>query len=401
MAGVGEALVSAVLKEVLCQLGSAAGEQIKARWKLKEDMESIKSTLELVQAVLRDAERRSVREEAVNLWLKMLKNAAYDVSDMLDEFEAQLSQHITGLSKLIHLDMSGSIKISTLPDSVNKLKNLLHLDLSGCCNLHSLPEKFGGLVNLSHLNLANCFRLCSLPESFGELMNLQHLDLADFYNLPSLPNSFKLEIECLENVTSVEEVDVVNLATKPALAKLVLSWTPALERFPPENLMFLKVQDYMANSFSGWMMGMASFLQHLVCIEMVDLPRCEHLPPLGQLQNFGKLGTEFCGGSGAFKKLRESTLVDLDTLEEWVTKVSEYGEYMFPILHKLEICRCPRLRLKPCLPRATEWTIQASYRVIATQYDAGSSSSLTLSKLHVKSPGNFKLSKNCQTVWFS
>nr|CAB3450262.1 unnamed protein product [Digitaria exilis] len=81
-----------MLKEVLCQLGSAAGEQIKARWKLKEDMESIKSTLELVQAVLRDAERRSVREEAVNLWLKMLKNAAYDVSDMLDEFEAQLSQ---------------------------------------------------------------------------------------------------------------------------------------------------------------------------------------------------------------------------------------------------------------------------------------------------------------------
>nr|CAB3447132.1 unnamed protein product [Digitaria exilis] len=92
MAGIGEALVSAVLKEVLRQLGSAAGEQIKARWKLKEDMESIKSTLELVQAVLRDAERRSVREEAVNLWLKMLKNAAYDVSDMLDEFEAKLSQ---------------------------------------------------------------------------------------------------------------------------------------------------------------------------------------------------------------------------------------------------------------------------------------------------------------------
>ena len=92
MAGVGEALVSAVLKEVLRKLGSAVGAQITARWKLRQDMESIKSTLELVQAVLRDAERRSVREEAVSLWLKMLKNAAYDISDMLDDFEVKLSQ---------------------------------------------------------------------------------------------------------------------------------------------------------------------------------------------------------------------------------------------------------------------------------------------------------------------
>jgi hypothetical protein len=41
--------------------------------------------------------------------------------------------------------------------------------------------------------------------------------------------------------------------------------------------------------------------------------------------------------------------------------------------------------LTPCLPRAFEWRIQASDEVIASQYDAGSSSSLTLSKLHVAS----------------
>lgn len=92
MAGVGEALVSVVLKEVLRKLGSAVGEQIKARWKLERDMEYIKCTMVIVQAVLKDAERRSVREEPVSLWLKMLKNAAYDISDMLDEFEINLSQ---------------------------------------------------------------------------------------------------------------------------------------------------------------------------------------------------------------------------------------------------------------------------------------------------------------------
>ncbi|BAS79562.1 Os02g0597200 [Oryza sativa Japonica Group] len=90
--GVGEALVSAVLKEVLGKLGSAVGEQIVMRWNLKQDLESIKSTLGMLQAVLRDAERRSVSDEGASLWLKRLKNAAYDISDMLDEFEAKLSE---------------------------------------------------------------------------------------------------------------------------------------------------------------------------------------------------------------------------------------------------------------------------------------------------------------------
>jgi hypothetical protein len=92
LAVVGEALVSVVLKEVSRKLGSAIGQQIKARWNLERDLEDIKNTLGIVQAVLRDAERRSVREEAVNLWLKMLKDAAYDISDMFDEFEDKLSK---------------------------------------------------------------------------------------------------------------------------------------------------------------------------------------------------------------------------------------------------------------------------------------------------------------------
>ena len=92
LAGVGEALASVVLKVVSRKLGSAVGQQIKARWNLERDMEEIKSTMGMVQAVLRDAERRSVREEAVNLWLKMLKDAAYEISDMFDEFEVKLTK---------------------------------------------------------------------------------------------------------------------------------------------------------------------------------------------------------------------------------------------------------------------------------------------------------------------
>jgi len=50
--------------------------------------------LESMAAVLKYAERRSIREDSVRLWLKRLKNAALDISDMLDKFEVS--------SKLTH-----------------------------------------------------------------------------------------------------------------------------------------------------------------------------------------------------------------------------------------------------------------------------------------------------------
>lgn len=44
--------------------------------------------LESVEAFLKDAERRSITEKSVQLWLSRLKNAMYDISDMIDGFEA-------------------------------------------------------------------------------------------------------------------------------------------------------------------------------------------------------------------------------------------------------------------------------------------------------------------------
>ncbi|EEC73529.1 hypothetical protein OsI_07921 [Oryza sativa Indica Group] len=299
-----------------------------------------------------------------------------------------IPEHVMKLSKLIYLNINGSLNISTLPTSVNKLRCLLHLDLSGCSNLCSLPNSFGDLTNLLHLNLANCYDLHSLPKSFhrlGELQylnlsrclslnlmvdinavccltKLQYLNLSRCSSLIHLPETIRglkdlhtldisgcqwieifpksiceitslkflliqgcspwlekrvresqfkndmlalpkfivqraafgmcsnisrlqsvhpaeLEIECLENVTSIGEVDVVNLTYKSALSKLALAWTPAAERFvededllrklqPPDTLKVLQIQGYMATSFASWMMNLASRLPHLVRIEM-------------------------------------------------------------------------------------------------------------------------------------
>ncbi|KAL6326178.1 hypothetical protein AAG906_001053 [Vitis piasezkii] len=48
-----------------------------------------KLTLLHLQAVLHDAEQRQIRDEAVKRWLDDLKALAYDIEDVLDEFEAE------------------------------------------------------------------------------------------------------------------------------------------------------------------------------------------------------------------------------------------------------------------------------------------------------------------------
>uniref|UniRef100_A0A0D3HJI9 Rx N-terminal domain-containing protein n=1 Tax=Oryza barthii TaxID=65489 RepID=A0A0D3HJI9_9ORYZ len=88
MAVVGGMLTSAVLKTVGEQVGSAISGQIKLQWDFKDDLMDMKMTLESVEAFLKDAERRSITEKSVQLWLSRLKNAMYDISDMIDGFEA-------------------------------------------------------------------------------------------------------------------------------------------------------------------------------------------------------------------------------------------------------------------------------------------------------------------------
>uniref|UniRef100_A0A0E0J039 NB-ARC domain-containing protein n=1 Tax=Oryza nivara TaxID=4536 RepID=A0A0E0J039_ORYNI len=89
MAEVGGMLASAALRVATQKLASAMGDRAMLQWNFDRDLEGMKTTLESVAAVLEDAERRSISDAAALLWLKRLKAAAYDVSDLLDEFRAQ------------------------------------------------------------------------------------------------------------------------------------------------------------------------------------------------------------------------------------------------------------------------------------------------------------------------
>lgn len=94
MAEVGAMLTSAVLKMVGEKIGSAIGGRIKLQWDFNYDLKDMKMTLETIEVFLKDAERRSIREESVRLWLRRLKNVMYNISDMIDGFEAETTRKV-------------------------------------------------------------------------------------------------------------------------------------------------------------------------------------------------------------------------------------------------------------------------------------------------------------------
>ncbi|XP_043719580.1 disease resistance protein RGA2-like [Telopea speciosissima] len=72
--------------EILKKLSSFPEEEIILIWGMKKEFNKLKETFPMIQAVLRDAEMRQVKEEPIRLWLKRLKDVAYEVDDVLDEF---------------------------------------------------------------------------------------------------------------------------------------------------------------------------------------------------------------------------------------------------------------------------------------------------------------------------
>ncbi|PIA36555.1 hypothetical protein AQUCO_03300027v1 [Aquilegia coerulea] len=103
-----EALVSVLLE----QLGSIVVDELVQEVKLIKDVEnevkSLTATLTMIKAVLKDADEKQVKDEAVKFWLKELKDVSYDAEDVLDEWItrtliSKMLQHEKACSRLLSL----------------------------------------------------------------------------------------------------------------------------------------------------------------------------------------------------------------------------------------------------------------------------------------------------------
>ncbi|KAJ0613291.1 putative virus X resistance protein-like, coiled-coil [Helianthus annuus] len=86
MADVG---VAVLVKEVVRILGSVANQEFTLLRGLEDDISSLKDDFEQIQAVLRDAEEKRVKNNAVEVWLKRLRSASLEVENVLDEISTE------------------------------------------------------------------------------------------------------------------------------------------------------------------------------------------------------------------------------------------------------------------------------------------------------------------------
>ncbi|KAL9459551.1 hypothetical protein AB3S75_002868 [Citrus x aurantiifolia] len=95
-----DAMVSFVLEQLISTALDEAKQQVRLVTGVGKEVEKLKRNFRAIQAVLVDAERRQVKEESVRLWLGELKDASYDMEDVLDEWNtARLKLLIEGVDE--------------------------------------------------------------------------------------------------------------------------------------------------------------------------------------------------------------------------------------------------------------------------------------------------------------
>ncbi|XP_010256392.1 PREDICTED: putative disease resistance protein RGA3 [Nelumbo nucifera] len=119
------AVASASLKPVFEKLGSFVSNQIKLIWGADDVLKKLERTLLRIQAVIDDVEDKQIDDKAWKVWLRDLKDAAYDADDILDKIGILISEK--------KLDQN-------TPRDKHEVRNLVLRSLK-----HSLPRKMNNL----------------------------------------------------------------------------------------------------------------------------------------------------------------------------------------------------------------------------------------------------------------
>ncbi|XP_039155340.1 disease resistance protein RGA2-like [Eucalyptus grandis] len=80
---------------------SFAFREIQSLCGAKDELQSLKDTVETIQSVLLDAEKQQWHNDQVRTWLKRLKAVFYEVQDLLDDVATEdLRRNVTSGNKM-------------------------------------------------------------------------------------------------------------------------------------------------------------------------------------------------------------------------------------------------------------------------------------------------------------
>ncbi|XP_065634931.1 putative disease resistance protein RGA3 [Quercus suber] len=121
-----EIVLDDVVDGLVTKAFSLATEHIIFKWGFKEEFKNLLDTLYKIKVVL--PQKRQVNDESVGIWLTELRNVAYEVDNVLDEFDYEIMwQKVQFQSQMIDQVRSFSFcshdKVKTIKQSLDKLVN--------------------------------------------------------------------------------------------------------------------------------------------------------------------------------------------------------------------------------------------------------------------------------------
>ncbi|KAM1638181.1 hypothetical protein EV1_015713 [Malus domestica] len=84
--------VSTIAESVMAGLASFAYQEVCLAWGVEEELKRLRNTFSHIKLLIVDAEERQRKEPLLTQWLGRLKDACYDIDDVLDEFAFQEMQ---------------------------------------------------------------------------------------------------------------------------------------------------------------------------------------------------------------------------------------------------------------------------------------------------------------------
>uniref|UniRef100_A0A0E0JPU1 Disease resistance R13L4/SHOC-2-like LRR domain-containing protein n=1 Tax=Oryza punctata TaxID=4537 RepID=A0A0E0JPU1_ORYPU len=245
------------------------------------------------------------------------------------------------------------LSITALPASIGELPNLMILDLHACHNLERLTESITSLQMLTHLDVSDCYLLEGMPRGIGLLTELQVLKgfviggstsnyicrVAELVRLEKL-NKLSIYIGSKVAVTGDELNELENIK---GLHSLTITWAVSL----------LKKGEDRQTSVT---MAMLTSLSLPINLQKLDL-RCfpgEKMPSwllpskllrLKKLYFTGGMLNTF--GNGSMSDMWKVEILRLKFLNDLVVEWTQLHE-TFPNLTFLEVFRCSKLEFFPC-----------------------------------------------------
>nr|POF24241.1 putative disease resistance rpp13-like protein 1 [Quercus suber] len=407
-----EAIVTDVAKEILSKVIPLITEQISLAWGFKEELTRLRQSVEIIQDVLADAERKQVTDLSVRRWLQRLQDVAYDADDVMDELEYEILRRkveirnqmkrkvcfFFSFSNPIAFRIKMANKVKTISDSLKKINEEANgFGLTKAKLVNANPEK---IPNRETDETDSSVDHSEIIEELGRLNQLKGI----------------LGIRRLEHVKDKEASKTAKLVEKAKVYALGFCWSggregnhnndeEVLEGLQPHRyLKSLTIVGFGGEKFPSWMLtshdARDGFLlySNLIDIQLIDCKKCEVLPTLGllpclrdlyisRMDNVRSIGTEFYGNynDGGYDKilfpcLKSLQLSSMPNLVEWTDAMEPTSTgSVFPCLKDLTILECEQLKSAPChFPSLEELVISQTK---STTFEKISSKLATLTSL--------------------